>query len=279
MGRAVDNPIRIGGISLLLFCFSLFLTSYSSKNPAVAGVGSAVVQQILHPFQVVTRSVYSSVAGIWYGYVALVHTERDNKQFKARLESLEAQNARLQELSHENDRLRGLMKMSSENNVPVSVVANVIGYDASNWVKSISIDKGSSDGVQRGQPVIGAAGVVGQVIAAAPKSSRVLLLTDHASGVDAIIQSSRARGVVEGLGGSVCRWRFVLAADEVKIGDKVITSGADGIYPKGLLLGVVSDVDENSKGLFQSVEIDPAEDFLKLETVLVLTGKQGEGKS
>ena len=279
MGRAVDNPVRVGGVSLLLFCFSLFLTSYSAKNPGAAGIGSAVVQQILHPFQALTHSVYSSVAGIWYGYVALVHTERDNKTLRSRLESLEAQNAKLQELSHENERLRNLMKMSTENAIQSSVVASVIGYDASNWVKSISIDKGTSDGIQRGQPVIGTAGVVGQVIAAAPKSSRVLLLTDHASGVDAIIQGSRARGVVEGLGGAFCRWRFVLASEEVRIGDKVITSGADGIYPKGLLLGMVSNVDENGKGLFQSVDIDPAEDFLKLETVLVLTSQPVEARS
>lgn len=275
MGRSVDNPIRIGGVSLLLFCFSLFLASYTARNPSVAGVGSSLVQQLLHPFQSATRSVYATAGDLWSGYVALVNTAEENHLLRSRVKALEAHNAALQELAHENQRLKGLMKITDENFLRDTTIANVIGYDASNWVKSISIDKGARDGIKPGQPVLGIAGVVGQVIAAASRSARVLLLTDHASGIDAIVQSSRARGIVEGMGGATCRWRFVLASEEVKIGDRVVTSGADGIFPKGLLLGVVSSVDDAGKGIFRSVEIDPAEDFLKLESVTVLTSQSG----
>lgn len=278
MARSVENPVRLGGASLLLFCVALFLASYSAKNPGVARIGASIVQEALRPFQSLTHSVYSSTTGLLDSYVFLVHVREENVSLRSRVESLEAQNSQLQELAHENERLRDLLSVSTENNLRGGIVAGVIGYDASNWVKAVSIDKGSRDGIAVGMPVVGTAGVVGQVIATASTSARILLLTDHSSGVDALIQGSRARGIVEGLGGANCRWRFVLAGEEVKIGDRVVTSGADGIYPKGLLIGVVSSVEEAGKGLFQQIEVDPAEDFLKIETVLVLSSKTREGK-
>lgn len=279
MARPVENRVKIGGASLALFCVSLFLTSYSSKNPQFAALGGAVVQQALHPFQALTHSIYTSVSGVWDSYLALVHVREDNVQLRSRLEALEVHNAQLQELAHENERLKSLLEVTAQVAPRRSVVAGVIGYDASNWVKAVSIDRGTMDGVEVGMPVLGTAGVVGQVIASASGSARVLLLTDHASGVDAMIQGSRARGLVEGLGSATCRWRFVLAGEEVKVGDRVITSGADGIFPKGLLIGTVSAVEDAGKGLFQSIEVAPVENFLKLETVAVLTSKVKGGKS
>ncbi|MBN8548418.1 MAG: rod shape-determining protein MreC [Deltaproteobacteria bacterium] len=273
MARPVENRVKIGGASLALFCLSLFLTSYSSKNQNIGAMGGAAVQQVLHPFQALTHSIYSSVSGVWDSYISLVGVREDNAHLRSRIEALEVRNAQLQEVAHENERLRNLLNVTAQAAPRSSVVAGVIGYDASNWAKSVSIDKGTSDGIEVGMPVLGTAGVVGQVIAAASGSSRVLLLTDHASGVDALIQGSRARGLVEGLGSATCRWRFVLAGEEVKIGDRVVTSGADGIFPKGLLIGTVSAVDEAGKGLFQSIDVTPAENFLKLETVAVLTSK------
>lgn len=273
MARPVENRLRIGGASLALFCVSLFLTSYSSKNPHIASVGGALVQQALYPFQALTHSLYSSVSGVWDSYVALVRVREDNTKLRARVESLEAHNAQLQELAHENDRLKSLLDVTAQVAPRRSVVAGIIGYDASNWVKAVSIDRGTMDGVEVGMPVLGTAGLVGQIIAAASGSARVLLLTDHSSGIDALIQGSRARGLVEGTGGATCRWKFVLAGEEVKIGDRVITSGADGIFPKGLLIGTVSSVEEAGKGLFKSIEVTPVENFLKLESVAVVTSK------
>jgi rod shape-determining protein MreC len=278
MARPLENRVRIGGASLLLFCLSLFLTSYSSKNQEVARVGATAVQHALHPFQTLTHSVYSSITGIWDGYFALVHVREENVELRRRLESLESQNSQLQEVAHENDRLKSAWNVLVEAGQQKTVLAGVIGYDATNWIKAVSIDKGTSDGIVVGMPVLGTAGVVGQVIAAASSSARVLLLTDHSSGVDAVVQGSRARGIVEGLGASGCRWKFVLANEEVKIGDRIITSGFDGVFPKGLLIGVVSSVEEAGKGLFQNIEIDPAEDFSRLETVTVLTSKPREEK-
>jgi rod shape-determining protein MreC len=270
MARAVDNRFRIGVTATALFCASLFLTAYSAKNPRVAGYGAAMVQQLLHPLQSGTSTVYRGFGGVWESYVALRGLRVENEVLRDRLEELESQNASLMEISHENERLRSLLKIADEIKLE-HVVSNVIGYDPSNWVQAISIDRGSQHGIKEGMAVVGSTGVVGQVIAAAPFSAKVLLLTDHVSGIDGIVQDSRARGIVEGAGEGDCVWRFVTDPDEVKIGDRVITSGADGIYPKGLLIGLVSEVEERGRGGSPVVRLRPSEDLDRLETVTVVT--------
>lgn len=270
MARAGDNRNRIVLTSIALFCASLFLTAYSAKNPRIASVGASVLQQMLHPLQSSTSSMYHGVFGFWDSYVALRGVKTENDGLRHRLQELEAQNARLMEISHENIRLRGILKIADETKLQ-HVVGSVIGYDPSNWVQALSIDKGTRHGVREGMAVIGSTGVIGQVIAAAPLSSKVLLLTDHVSGIDAIVQDSRARGIVEGAGEGDCVWRFVTEPDEVKVGDRVITSGADGIYPKGLLVGIVTDVEEKGRGGSPVIRLRPSEDLKRLETVMVVT--------
>jgi len=120
-------------------------------------------------------------------------------------------------------------------------------------------------------PVIKGNALVGQVVVVSPNTSRVLLIIDHSSGVDSLIQSSRVRGVVEGLGRDVCELRYVPREEEVAIGDRIITSGVDGVYPKGLMVGLVSDVDKGAGSLFWSVKVKPAVNFSRLETVLIIT--------
>ena len=188
--------------------------------------------------------------------------------------ALEAENSRLLEYEGENERLRVLMQLANESKVE-GVAANIIGYDPSNWVQSITIDKGFEDGVNRGMSVIEGKGVVGHVISSSRKSARVLLVSDHASAIDSIIQRTRSRGILEGLGGRLARLNYVLEKEDVEIGDRIITSGLDGIYPKGLFLGIVSDIDPPARRLFHRIEIQPAVEFLKLENVFVITSKAG----
>jgi rod shape-determining protein MreC len=113
-------------------------------------------------------------------------------------------------------------------------------------------------------------GLVGLVIAVSQYSAKVLLITDPSSGVDALVQQSRARGVIEGLGGTECTWRFVLREEPIKIGDRIITSGMDGVFPKGVVVGVVAQIDSERDSLFHSIVVEPSVNLSTLEEVYIL---------
>jgi rod shape-determining protein MreC len=116
-------------------------------------------------------------------------------------------------------------------------------------------------------------GVVGQVISTSANASRVLLVSDHASGVDVLLQGSRARGVIEGAGDQVCELKFVTKESEVKEGEPIITSGMDRIYPKGLLVGHVLSVGQGAGSMFKAIEVRPAVDFSRIEEVLIVAAQ------
>ncbi|NLF25231.1 MAG: rod shape-determining protein MreC [Deltaproteobacteria bacterium] len=256
----------------VLFCAALLLCAYTKERPAVARLGASWVGEFLRPFQALHGATRHSLLSWWGDYIALLETQRENVRLKTRLAALEAQNSQLLEFKKENVRIRGLLRMAEEAAVEV-VVANVIGYDPSNWVQVITIDKGSRDGVRVELPVLERNGVVGHVISCGAGSARVLLLSDRTSGIDAIVQEGRARGVLQGMGRFRARLEYVLEGGQVKVGDRVITSGMDNIFPKGLLLGVVSSVGPKATGaLFQEIEVRSSIDFTKLEMVEVLVG-------
>ncbi|RIL08490.1 MAG: rod shape-determining protein MreC, partial [Proteobacteria bacterium] len=223
-------------VSMALFFVSLFLTAYSARNPGLAAAGSALVAEGLRPLQSLLRAGSSTASELWNGYLALIDTEKENLFLKERLAALEVENSRLGEWEGEITRLREMVNVSQERGFQ-GLAADVIGYDSTNWVRAITVSRGSEDGVRIGMPVIQGNAVVGQVIAAGPRSARVLLITDHSSGIDGLVQSSRVRGTVEGSGSGDCQLNYVLSDEDVSVGDRVITSGMDGIYPKGLLIG------------------------------------------
>jgi rod shape-determining protein MreC len=125
-------------------------------------------------------------------------------------------------------------------------------------------------------PVLSAEGVVGQLIKVADRSSRVLLVTDNASAVAAVVQRSRARGVVRGAGRGRLTLEFSIREDDIKVGDQVVTSGIGGTFPKGLPIGEVTMVKKGEYGIFQIVEIRPAVMISRLEEVLVLLNKPND---
>ena len=260
---------RIAVACLLLFCAALLLSAYSAKHPQLAQAGSVVVGEGLRPLQRLLRGVSSGASGWWQDYVALVHLRQEHELLEERFRKLEVENSRLLEWGAEIKRLRALWGIAGERGYH-GVAAEVVGQDPSNWSRVVVLDRGSSEGLGRGMPVIVGDAVVGQIINVSPSTSRVLLITDHSSGVDSIVQSSRVRGVVQGDGHADCALQYVPQEDEVTLGDRIITSGMDGVYPKGLLVGVVSSVSRKGTGMFQLVAVKPAVDFSRLETVLVL---------
>lgn len=263
---------RVALSSFFLFCFSLFLTAYSARNRWFVELGFKAVAELLYPLQVVFRKSSQGVSGIWDGYIALIGVQEENQILRERLEALEAENSRLLEEESEVKRLRMLLNAAEEHQLQ-GIAANVIGYDPSNWIRAIIVDKGSTHGVETGLAVIDGDAIVGHVIATSLYSSKVLLLTDHASGIDSLVQNSRARGVVQGLGKEFCELRYVLQEDTVSVGDRIISSGMDGIFPKGLAVGVITEMPKKTEGIFQSIRVRPSAKLARLETVLIVTSK------
>ncbi len=260
---------KLYGTSLALFCFSLFLTAYSAKHPQVGRSGAAVSGYLMNPLILATYGSTDWFSSFIDNYVLLIGVKEKNKKLQSQLEGIAYLNARLDELEFENSRLRKLLTMR-EAKEATGLIAQVIALDPSNWVEGGTIDKGSSDGVAEGMPVIAGAGVVGQIVATASHSSTVVFITDQASGLDAITQTSRTRGVLRGKGVQKCALEYVGSEEKIAVGDRIITSGLDGVYPKGILVGLVVKVGEVPEGLFRQVVVDPIVDFSRLEEVMVV---------
>ncbi len=148
--------------------------------------------------------------------------------------------------------------------------AEVVGQDVSPWFRSVLIDRGRRHEVRSGMPLVTDRGVVGLVTATSPRASRAMLVLDRQSAVDAIVQRSRARGIVRGTGAEQLEFVFVVRGDDVRVGDVVITSGVGGVYPKGLRIGEVTALEVDEDRLLHTAAVEPAVDFGRLEQVFVM---------
>ncbi len=256
----------VGGI--VLITVNVILLSITSKSRSTLGVGS-VGLSFVAPFQeLVTRSVRFT-RGVWEHYFLLVSVAQENDILKKMLNESIEKNNQWHEIELANTRLRNLLNFQKAPTNRV-VAAEVIGKDPSGWFKTVIIDKGKAEGLQKGLPVVLPQGIVGQVIEVSSHYSKVMLVIDRNSAVDALVQRSRARGIIKGASADQCRFEFVLRKHDVQIGDTVIASGLDGVYPKGLRIGRVSDLSERKSDIFYDITVAPFVDYETLEEVLVI---------
>jgi rod shape-determining protein MreC len=134
----------------------------------------------------------------------------------------------------------------------------------------VTINKGEKDGLRKGMAVVSPKGVIGQILKTGPYHSTVLLVTDYNSAIDSIVQRTRAKAIVEGKGENRCQLKYLLRAEEVAVGDTVVTSGLSGSFPKGLVVGEIRKVEKTGQGVFQYAELVTSVDLTKLEEVLVI---------
>jgi rod shape-determining protein MreC len=223
------------------------------------------------PFQELATRVVKTIQDAWWNYFFLVSVAKENQRLLKQLGESRQKIIQQHELELENQRLRELLGFKRSLPAP-ALAAEIIGKDPSAWFKTVIIDKGSADGLRRGLPAVSSLGVVGQIIEVFGHQSRLMLIIDRNSGADALVQRTRARGVVKGASREECYLDYVLHTDDVRVGDLVVSSGFDGVYPKGLLIGTVTAVDFKGGDFFKDVQITPAVDFDKLEEVLVILG-------
>lgn len=201
-------------------------------------------------------------------YINLVNIKKDNRVYKKKIEELQANLSQFQEVKGENERLAQLLdfKKSSPHQL---VAARVIGHDLLGQHSSLYIDKGSDDGITPGQAVITPLGVVGSVLTVDKKFAQILTLTDRYSDIDSVVERSRARGVIEGAS-PLCRLKYLQRTDDVQVGDNIVTTGLDRIFPKGFPIGKVIRVEKKDYGITQDVQVEPLVSSFDVEFVFVV---------
>lgn len=229
-----------------------------------------VVSVFVAPFQYSLTRLSDSVGELWATMRDIGTLRTRVKELQEQVDLLMIENVRLQEAAIENATLREQLNFKQAHPTFTLLSAEVIGRDPSNILRYLIIDRGSRDGVAPGMPVITAAGLVGRVTHTTANSAQVMLLTDPSSSVSALIQSSRATGVVEGQSSAVLLMRYIQQGDAVNVGDIVLTSGLGGKFPKRLVIGQVIAVHQRDNEMFQEAEIRSAVDFSRLEMVMVI---------
>jgi len=250
-------------IAVNIIVLSVSNRRYQSYGP------ERIAISLIAPFQeAVSRSI-RFVKDIWIHYFFLVETAKENDNYKEALShSVEIKNL-YKELKLSNTRLRSLLDFQKTITNKV-IAAEVIGKDPSPWFKTIMVNKGKDDGVKKGSAVVIPEGIVGQVAEVSAHNSKVLLIIDPNSAVDALVQTSRARGIIKGGFADRCVFKYVLRKKGIAVGDTVVSSGLDGVFLKGLPVGRVSGVFKPNSGIFQEVTVIPCVDFEKLEEVLIV---------
>jgi len=252
---------------IIMIVANIVLLSMTSRYPSYEYGRLSVF--IVAPFQDAVSNSIKFLESIWNHYFNLVSVAEENKILQKELGHARKRNNFCYETELSNIRLRYLLKFK-KNLTDQVVAAEVIGKDPSAWFQTIIIDKGKVDGLIKGLAVVVPEGIAGQVTDVSGHYAKVLLIIDGNSAVDALVQRTRARGVVQGSHAGLCLLKYVLWKEDVVPQDIVITSGLDGVFPKGLRVGSVSKIIKQNSGIFQEVAVKPYVDFEKLEEVLVI---------
>lgn len=253
----------------LFLAINVIVITMSSKNAIPASGVETVFISLTSPFQEAASRTINYTQNIWRTYFLAVLAVEENLELKRQLGRAIENKNRYTELSFENKRLKKFVDFSDA--VPNTyVAAQIIARDPSPWFKTVMIDKGKQDGLTKGCPVMVSEGIVGQLINVAQNYSRVLLITDRNSAVDALVQNTRVRGIVKGNNENNCSFVYALRKDEVKENEMLVSSGLDQVYPKGLTIGKIKQVTKVHSKLFQDITVETSVDFDKIEEVLVL---------
>ena len=223
-------------------------------------------------FAEVQRGATSAVSGIqdsWQNYFALQQVRQENEALKTQLAQLQIQMQQERALAQQSRTLQGLLALQKQFPLETTAAA-VIGGAPSAEFRTMTIDKGSSAGLKPDMAVISPAGIVGRIITPTRRAAKVQLLIDRNAAAGAVVERSRAQGVVVGMGTGRLRMDYVSGTADIKVGDRVVSSGIDGIYPNGFTIGQIESI-ERGAGVFSGIVVRPAVDFSALETVLVVT--------
>ncbi len=223
----------------------------------------------------------ASIRGLaqrWRDHTELVGVKKENEKLRKELDQVREERTRLLSVMQENARLRAMIGYKDAHPRYQLELARVIARDVNEFfrVVQISIDARNFM-IQPDMPVVNSAGLVGKVTSVDGRYAQVLLTVDKRSSIDIVVQRNRARGVLTGSGeprNYNCHVGYLLRRDEVRVGDVLVTSGMDGVFPPDLVVGTITEVVTRTYGLYQDVKVEPAVDFQQLEEVFVITGEK-----
>jgi rod shape-determining protein MreC len=246
------------------------LISAQVNTPSGVRLIEALTFSTFSEVERLSAGMFDAARNAWAGYFALSATHAENERLKQ--ENLRL-HVRLQEqraLAERSARLQALLDLKTGAGLP-TIAASVISAEATPWFRTVTIDRGADDGLRKDMAVIAAQGIVGRVVGeVAPRAARVQLLIDRSAAAGALVERSRAAGVVVGGGGDVpLQMEYVSNQADVKVGDTVVASGLDGIFPKGFVIGRVEVAQTTGSGS-RIIRVSPAVDFSALEDVLVV---------
>lgn len=266
------RKIRITALLIVLFLL-LVMAGFTADRRGISWP-EEILQFVVAPVQGVFQRLTRSAEGVFASIKNYQLLLAENERLREQLAAATALETSLTELKQENDRLRRMLELREASDYEL-IAAEVIARDPSNWFKTITINKGSRQGIKQDMAVITTDGLIGSILSVAPNSAHVLLLTDERSAVSAVVQRSREPGEV-GLiekdpeNPTALRMKNLPRDANIQPGDTIISSGLGGLFPKGLLIGYVSSTAEDKMSLTQYAAVQPAVNFNRLEEVFIV---------
>ena len=264
----LDIRQRTGYLFLAIIVGHIILISAQVNTRRGVPMLEAVTFGLFAEVQRGSSSLIGKIQDSWENYLALQQVRVENERLKLEVARLQVGLQQERALAEQSRTLQQLLDFRSSVSFATTSAA-VIAGGASPDFRTMTIDKGTREGLKPDMAVIAPAGVVGRIIMPSPRAAKVQLLIDRNAAAGALVERSRAQGVVEGSGADVLHMNYVSGVADLKVGDRVVTSGIDGIYPKGFVIGQIESI-ERGAGEFSAIVIRPAVDFASLEAVLIV---------
>jgi len=267
--RKKKSRSRVPRLFLLFLLFSgLLLIILSSATGSRFGVFHQLTLEVLGPLQSTFTKLSLSTVRLKDRYITLWNLQEENDSLRKELETYHALLDQYREAYSRNRFLETELQFKKQETFP-ALMARVVGKDPSFWFQTLIVDRGENDGVVTGMVARNSLGVVGQVVQVSDNYCKILLANAPSSAIDAIVQKSRVRGILKGAGEQGYILQYVLKNGEVAEGDIIVTAGIGGVFPPGITLGTVSKVHSKRRGMFLEIEVKPAVDFARLESLFI----------
>ncbi|HEX6098239.1 MAG TPA: rod shape-determining protein MreC [Thermoanaerobaculia bacterium] len=264
-------PRRPTLLVIVVLSLLFVLMSLSNKTAYVGETRTMFERTVMTIFSPVPKFVNwigGSAQDMHQGYLDMRRAVNENVQLRRKVAELTTDNLKLSQSASDMRRLRSLLAYSEQFEFETSM-AQTIMLDTAGRFKSIIIDRGSADGVQVNDIIANASGLIGRVVLTTNDLAKVQLVTDTNCSVGSLVERTRRQGVVRGLGGNVVQMQDIPALADVQPGDRVLTAGIDGVFPRGIPIGTVVR-SEPGQSLFKTVTVRPTVDFGTIEEVIVI---------